>query len=217
MTHRIIRFAVLGAAAALMLAAMAGCFGGGEEPEPTATPDLDATIAAAVQQSVPTETPVPPTETPVPPTDTPVPPTDTPVPPTDTPVPEPTPDIAATVAAMMAATVEAQPTDTPVPPTNTPIPPTNTPVPNPAREIPCIVAGTVRDGGSPVANVMVYARVQGGTGVVAEDQTDANGRYALSITNFDQVFDLFVGPADSNSDTPRTTPGCRVIRDLGIN
>ena len=78
MTQRIVRLSIVGLALALMLAAMTGCFfGGDEEPDPTATPDIAATVAAAVRDAVPTETPVPPTDTPVPPTDTPVPPTNT--------------------------------------------------------------------------------------------------------------------------------------------
>lgn len=216
MTHRTPRYIVLGIATTLVLAVMTGCFfGGGEEPEPTATPDLAATIAAAVDDAVPTETPVPPTDTPVPPT------------------PEPTPDLPATLAAMLAATEAARPTDTPVPtptntpeptPTNTPVPPTNTPaptptntpVPNPASQIPCIIAGVVRSGGSPAANRVVYARAQDGR-IVAEDETGSDGVYSLSITEFDNVFDLYVGGTDSGMDSPITSPGCRVVRNLSIN
>ena len=77
MSRNVARFSILGVIAVLVLAATTGCFfGGGEEPEPTATPDLAATIAAAVEAAVPTETPIPPTDTPEPPT------------------PEPTPNIA---------------------------------------------------------------------------------------------------------------------------
>ncbi len=41
----------------------------------------------------------------------------------------PTPDVAATQQAALAATQAAQPTNTPLPPPNTPLPPTNTPLP----------------------------------------------------------------------------------------
>ena len=219
MSRNVARFSIVGVIAVFVLAATAGCFfGGGEEPEPTATPDLAATIAAAVEAAVPTETPIPPTDTPEPPT------------------PEPTPDVQATVAAMLAAAQAAQPTATPVPtpmPTPTPVPtntpePTSTPTPtatpeptaapNPASRIPCIVVGVVRDSGGPVSNTLVAAVRNDGTGrVVADDRTDEDGRYQLSITEFDQFFDIFVAGTDSGFDTPRTSTGCRVIRDLRVN
>ena len=212
MSRKVARFSILGVIAVLVLAATTGCFfGGGEEPEPTATPDLAATIAAAVAAAVPTETPIPPTDTPEPPT------------------PEPTPDLAATVTAMLAAAEAARPTATPVPtptpaPTNTPEPtatpaptavPAPTPVGNPASQIPCIVVGVVRDGNQTVGNAPVRAIAQDGSGrIVAEARSDGDGRYQLSITEFDQVFDIFISSDDTGVDTPRTTVGCRVIRDL---
>ena len=217
MSRNVARFSILGVIAILVLAATTGCFfGGGEEPEPTATPDLAATIAAAVSAAVPTETPIPPTDTPEPPT------------------PEPTPDLQATIDAGIAATRAAMPTNTPEPtptptpvPTNTPEPtspptPTATPeptaAPNPASRIPCIVVGVVRDSGGPVSNTLVAAVRKDGTGsVVADDRTDADGRYQLSITEFDQFFDIFVAGRDTGFDTPRTSTGCRVIRDLRVN
>ena len=215
MSRNVARFSILGVIAVLVLAATTGCFfGGGEEPEPTATPDLAATIAAAVALAVPTETPIPPTNTPEPPT------------------PEPTPDIQATIDASIAATRAAMPTATPVPtptpaPTNTPTPtstpvptavPTATPVVNPASQIPCIVVGVVRNSGGPVSNAMVVAVSKDGTDrIVANDRSDADGRYQLSITDFDQVFDLYISSDDTGVDTPRTTIGCRVIRDLRTN
>ena len=224
MTQRIVRLSIVGLAAALMLAAMTGCFfgGGEEEPEPTEAPDLAATIAAAVGDAVPTETPVPPTDTPEPPT------------------PEPTPDLAATLSAMMAATQVAQPTDTPMPPTptmpptatptplptDTPIPPTptNTPAPTPlpARQPsdgpPCIVAGKVTIGGAvPPAGTPVYARSQRGDGqVVAEDRTNTEGTYHLDILYLNEAFDIFVRAQDSGIDTPVTSRGCREIRNLNV-
>ena len=221
MSRNVARFSISGVIAVIVLTATIGCFfGGGEEPEPTATPDLAATIAAAVAAAVPTETPVPPTNTPEPPT------------------PEPTPDLQATIDASIAATRAAMPTATPVPtptlaptpvptstpePTSTPVPPTAVPVatavPNPGRQIPCIVAGVVRDSQGPVgSNALVMAISQDGNNrIVADARTDSNGRYHLSITEFDQVFDLYVASADTGVDTPRTSTGCREIRDLRIN
>lgn len=217
MSRNVARFSILSVIAVLVLAATTGCFfGGGEEPEPTSTPDLAATIAAAVALAVPTETPIPPTDTPEPPT------------------PEPTPNIQATIDASIAATRAAMPTATPVPtPTPTPAPtntpePTSTPVPtatpeptaapNPASRIPCIVVGVVRDSGGPVSNAMVVAVSKDGADrIVANDRSDTDGRYQLSITEFDQVFDIFISADDTGVDTPRTTIGCRVIRDLRVN
>lgn len=215
MSRNVARFSIFGVVAVLVLATTAGCFfGGGDEPEPTPTADLAATIAAAVAAAVPTETPIPPTDTPEPPT------------------PEPTPDIQATLAAMLAATEAARPTDTPVPtptpaPTNTPeptatpqptVPPTAAPIENPASQIPCIVVGVVRDDVGPVRNALVVAVSQDGNDrVVAEDRTDTEGRYQLSITEFDEFFDLFIGGNDTGVDTPKTSTGCREIRDLSIN
>ena len=217
MSRNVARFSILGVIALLVLAATTGCFfGGGEEPEPTATPDLAATIAAAVSAAVPTETPIPPTDTPEPPT------------------PEPTPDLQATIDASIAATRAAMPTNTPEPtptptpmptntpePTSTPVPtpvPTATPVSNPASQIPCIVVGVVRDSGGPVSNTLVAAIRKDGTGrVAADDRTDEDGRYQLSITEFDQFFDIFVAGRDTGFDTPRTSIGCREIRDLRVN
>ena len=212
MSRKVARVSILGVIAVLVVAATTGCFfGGGEEPEPTATPDLAATIAAAVAAAVPTETPIPPTNTPEPPT------------------PEPTPDLPATVAAMIAAAEAARPTATPLPPptplpTNTPEPtatpaptavPTATPIGNPASQIPCIVVGVVSDNVGPVRNALVVAVSKDGNDrVVADDRTDSEGRYQLSITEFDQFFDIFIGGNDTGSDTPRTSTGCREIRDL---
>ena len=85
---------------------LAGCAGETETPIPVATPNLEATIQAAVTAGIASTQAAAPTQTPTPP---------------------PTPDIDATVAAGMAATIAAMP-----PPTNTPIPtatPTPTPIP----------------------------------------------------------------------------------------
>ena len=220
MTLRIVRLSIVGLAAALMLAAMTGCFfGGDEEPEPTEAPDLAATIAAAVSEAVPTETPVPPTDTPVPPTDTPVPPTNT---------PEPTPNIQATIDASIAATRAAMPTNTP-PPTETPVPPpTATPVPTPTPIVParqpfdgppCIVAGVVTIGGStPPAGTPVLAVSQSPDGtVVAESRTDTKGTYQLEIEYSNEVFDIYVRTSDSGVDTSAcTSKGDREIKNLNV-
>ena len=103
-------------------------------------------------------------------------------------------------------------------PTNTPVPtlaPTPTAVPESSGP-PCIIAGTVRIGGSvPPAGTMVFARSQMGN-IVVEAETNANGRYVLTITHFDLVFDLFVRGNDSGQDTPITSRGCREIKNLRI-
>ena len=217
MTQRIIRLSIVGFASALMLAAVAGCFFGGEaEPEPTEAPDLAATIAAAVNAAAPTETPVPPTEAPT---------------------PMPTPDLQATLQAMLAAT---QPTSPPVPPTDIPTPvpptavpaPTDTPVPPteppppptpraPARlpfdGPPCIVAGVVTIGGTtPPAGTPVLAVSQGEDGaVIAEDYTDVRGRYQLEIEYSDEAFDIYVRASDSGVDTSAcVSKGDREIKNV---
>lgn len=206
-------------AAALILAAMTGCFfQGEEEPEPTEAPDLAATIAAAVSAAVPTATPVP----------------------TNTPTPEP--DLAATLQAMMAATLAAiPPTPTAVPPTAVPVQPTATPVPDPVQptatpvptntpvppqaparqefEIPCIVAGKVTIGGSsPPAGTPVYAVSQGADGtVVAEAKTDREGSYQLAIKYSGEPFDIYVRTSDSGVDTSACTrSGSRDIINLTV-
>lgn len=213
MSRNIGHFTILSVIALLVLAATTGCFfGGGEEPEPTPTPDLAATIAAAVALAVPTATPIPPTDTPEPPT------------------PTPTPDVPATLAAMIAATLAAQPTATPLPtPVPTPTPePTSTPVPtavplptipaNPASQIPCVVVGLVTEAGEPVRNAPVLAISRDGSNrVVADARSDRDGRYQLSITEYDQVFDIYIGSDDTGVDTPRTSTGCREIRNLTVN
>ncbi len=109
----------------------AACAGESPTPAPTTTPNLEATVQAAVSAALPTETP------------TPLPDIDATVAagikatqsaePTPTPTPPPTPDVDATVEARMAATVAARPTPTHTPmPTATPVPtptPTETPTP----------------------------------------------------------------------------------------
>ena len=104
---------------------------------------------------------------------------------------------------MLAAAEAARPTATPVPaptaaPTNTPEPtstpaptafPTATPFNNPASQIPCIIVGVVTDGGQPVNNAPVLAISKDGNNrIVADDRSDRDGRYQLSITEYDQIF-----------------------------
>ncbi|MYC33245.1 MAG: carboxypeptidase regulatory-like domain-containing protein [Chloroflexi bacterium] len=213
MRRKNIRLIVCILTAGLMLGAVASCFGGDEEAEPT--PDIQATIDAAVAAAKPTDTPTPePT-------------------PTVAPTEVPTPDIAQTVAAAIAAVSPptavpptaapeptavptAAPTDTPVP-TSTPVPtPTPTLLPEQSSGPPCIIAGEVTIGNSiPPAGTAVFARSQTDNTVV-ETETDADGRYVLTITHFDMVFDLYVRGNDSRQDTPVTSRGCRVIKNLRI-
>ena len=92
------RIALAAAVALLLTAACAHP----SPPEPT--PNIDATVQAAIAEAMPTDTPTP------------------------------TPDTQATVQAMVQATVEAMPTETAIPkfptPTHTPVPaPTSTPTP----------------------------------------------------------------------------------------
>jgi len=103
----------------LMSLLLAACNG-------TPTPDVEATVQAAVaatQTAQPTEEPpMPkPTDTPVP-MATLIPPTATPIPPTDTPI--------------LPTATSVPPTDTPVPPTATPVPPPATPIPSTATPVP---------------------------------------------------------------------------------
>ena len=213
MSQKIFRFVLLGLAAGLMLGAITGCFfgGGGEDEEPT--PDLQATIDAAVRDDTPTETPTPE--------------------PTDTPEP-PTPDVAATVAAMLEAnrptaappTNTPEPTDTPVP-TNTPVPPTNTPPPPPTNTPqptaespqsgpPCIIVGVVTRGGVALPeDTTVTARTNGVE--VERTVTNANGGYQLTITRFGERFDLWVSGRDSGVNTDVCARGARQLKHLPVN
>jgi len=192
MSQKIFRFVLLGLAAGLMLGAITGCFfGGGEEEEPT--PDLQATIDAAVREATPTETPTPE--------------------PTDPPVP-PTPDVAATVAAMLAAS-----RPTPVPLTNTPLP-TNTPRPtaeSPQSGPPCIVAGRViRNGQIPPPGTIVTARTQNNI-VVEQAEVSETGIYQLTITRFGESFSLWVDNIDTGVDTGVCARGDRQAKSLSVN
>ena len=84
--------------------------------------------------------------------------------------------------------------------------------------MPCIIIGVVTDDVGPVLNAPVFAVSNDGNNrIVAEDRSDREGRYELSITEFDLVFDLYVGADDTGVDTPRTYPGCRETRHLSVN
>ena len=122
----------------LLTLLLAGCSNAGDAPKPIDTPDVAATVQAAVAEVLPTETPIP-----TPDIDATVEARVAEALPTETPVP--TPDIDATVEARLSARATAMPTPspthtpTPVPtststPTHTPTPapsPTHTPTPSP--------------------------------------------------------------------------------------
>ena len=120
----------------LLALLLVGCSNAVDSPAPVRTPDLEATVQAAVAEALPTETPIP-----TPDIDATVEARLAEVLPTETPVP--TPDVDATVEARLSARATAMPTPsptrtptttpTPVPtPTSTPVPtPTSTPVPTP--------------------------------------------------------------------------------------
>ena len=177
---------ILSALSALMLALtflLAGCAGETETPIPVATPNLEATIQAAVASALPTATP------------TPAPDIDATVTagiastqaaaPTQTPTPPPTPDIDATVAAGMAAMVAAMP-----PPTNTPIP-TATPTPTP------IPTATPRPTATPTPTISpavllsemlkqvrpAVVRIEAGPGTGSGAIFETQGRTGYVITN----------------------------------
>ena len=225
MTARIVRFTLLGVAISLMLAAMTACFfggGGGDEPaeEPTPTPNVKATIDAAIASSLPTNTPVPPTNTLAPPTTA----------PTNTPAP--TPNLEATIAARMEAaeatrqamaTPTPEPTPvpptatpeppTPVPATATPAPPTPTPASAPTSGRPCIITGKVTIGGETAPEgTVVQARSAGKDNV--QDQTNEKGIYKIDIFEFGAVYDLYVAGVDTGTDTDQTSQGCRQAKNL---
>lgn len=128
----------------LLALLLAGCSNAGDAPAPMRTPDLEATVQAAVAEALPTETPIP-----TPDIDATVEARVAEELPTETPAP--TPDVDATVEARLSARATAVPTPSPTPtptptptttptpvptPTSTPMPtstPTSTPVPPPTR------------------------------------------------------------------------------------
>ena len=218
MTARIVRFTLLGVAISLMLAAMTACFfggGGGDEPaeEPTPTPNVKATIDAAIASSLPTNTPVPPTNTLAPPTTA----------PTNTPAP--TPNLEATIAARMEAAEATRqamatptPEPTPVPPTATPAPPTPvpataTPAPSPTPTAPvpsggppAVITGKVTiNGNTAQEGVVVVARSAGKPDI--QVQTNEDGVYKIETLEFGVVYDLYVNAVDTGVDSAPTRRG----------
>ena len=162
---------------------LAGCAGETETPIPVATPNLEATIQAAVAAALPTATP------------TPAPDIDATVTagiastqaaaPTQTPTPAPTPDIDATVAAGMAATIAAMP-----PPTNTPIPtatPTATPIP-PATPRPTATPTPTISPAVLLSEMLkqvrpAVVRIEAGPGTGSGTIFETQGRTGYVITN----------------------------------
>ncbi len=162
-------------AAILTGLAVAAC---GSSAPPTPTPDIPATVTAAVQQAIPTPTPTP------------------------------TPDIPATVQAEVQAAMAALPTDTPTPtatpiPTNTPTPtatttPTPTPTPTSTPLPTWTPTPTTRPSPTPSPTPNLETMVEqvkagvvrintnsgSGTGVIFE--TTGNGR-AFVLTNYHVV------------------------------
>ena len=128
----------------LLALVLAGCSNADDSPTLILTPDLEATVQAAVAEALPTETPIP-----TPDIDATVQARLAEVSPTETPVP--TPDVHATAQTRLTATATAMPTPTPTAtPTPTPMPtPSPTPTPEPALyEIESVnsVAVTAEDG-----------------------------------------------------------------------
>ena len=145
-------------------------------------------------------------------------PTDTPEPPT----PEPTPDLQATVIAMLAAAEAARPTVTPVP---TPTPaPTNTPVPTSTPGAYRVSHGHSFQQPRPVkyrASSLASSPTVGRTGqimprfwplakMVTTGSSRMTGPTGTAGTSFQspstmRFFDIFIGGDDTGVDTPRTS------------
>ena len=138
---------------------LAGCAGETETPIPVATPNLEATIQAAVAAALPTATPTP------------------------------APDIDATVTAGIASTQAAAPTQTPTPPppTNTPIP-TATPTPtiSPAvllsEMLKQVRPAVVRIEAGPGTGSGAIFETQGRTGYVITNHHVVEGYGQVSVT-----------------------------------
>jgi|GEM_PF-1110850 len=176
-----------------LLLAVAGC----TVTEPTATPDIPATVAAAVRAAYPTPTPTP------------------------------TPDIPATVAAHLRATIAAMPTATPTPTptptppptatptptlTPTPVPPTATPTitPTPAPNLTQIIE-TVRPG-----VVRIQTNSGSGSGFIFETGIfDGSG---LVLTNYhvvENATSITVVVNDAYNYAGRLV-GSDLVRDLAV-
>ena len=211
------------------------------EPEtnsaaPTPTPDLEATVQAAVSAALPTPPPTPPPDinatvaAGVAATQA--------AAPTPTPTSPPTPDIEATVQARMAATIAAMPTATPtaVPtatptpvPTETPTPvptetPTPTPVPTPVpTATPTPTAIPFQSPAAALSEMVKRARpavvriesvFSSGSGAIFETE----GRTAYIITNHHVVegsAEVNVTVNDSATDRG-TVLGTDAVRDLAV-
>ena len=91
--------------------------------------------------------------------------------------------------------------------------------PGPVQRPPCIIIGKVTKGGSTAQEgTIVLARIKDADDAYSvQDQTDEDGKYILTISRFDAVFDLLVDSEDTDVDTPRTTRGCRVLLNLTVN
>lgn len=177
----------------------------------TPTPDVAATVQAAVaatQTAQPTEeppTPKPtdtlvPTATPIPPTPTPLPPTDTPVPPTATPIP---------------------PTATPVPPTPTPVPvqPTATSVPVPPYSGAYMVVNVASDdvlnvrASAGVSHPIVGAIPHNGTGVQVTGAGEQVGGALWAPIQYKEI----TGWVNSNYLAPQAYTVVNVASDDVLN
>ena len=84
---------------------------------------------------------------------------------------------------------------------------------------PCVIIGKVTKGGSTAPEgTIVLARIKDADDAFsAKGQTDENGKYILTISRFDAVFDLYVEEEDAGVDTPRTSRGCRALLNLTVN
>ena len=203
------------------------------EPEtnsaaPTPTPDLEATVQAAVSAALPTPPPTPPPDinatvaAGVAATQA--------AAPTPTPTSPPTPDIEATVQARMAATIAAMPTATPTAvPTATPTPvptetPTPTPVPTPVpTATPTPTAIPFQSPAAALSEMVKRARpavvriesvFSSGSGAIFETE----GRTAYIITNHHVVegsAEVNVTVNDSATDRG-TVLGTDAVRDLAV-
>ena len=195
-----------------LVTVLAGC---SQPAPPIATPDIPATVAAAVREALPTATPTPTPDIPATveagikaamaalPTATPV---LTPTPePTATPTPEPT------LTPTPTATATATPTPTPTPvPTDTPTPsPTALPTPIPPPDLATMIE-RVKSG---VVRIETYSG--GGTGFIFENDTSQS---ALVLTNYHVIEDAALVEVlvdEFRSYTGRVV-GYDSVRDLAV-
>ena len=178
---------------------------------PSPTPDIPATVEAAVQQALPTPTPTP------------------------------TPDIPATVRAEVAATMAAMPTETPTPtPTATPLPtatptptPTATPTPTPtptATPLPTVTpTPTTRPSPTPSPTPNLETMVEqaragvvrietgsgNGTGVIFETTGDGRG-YVLTNYHVVEGSGQVRVQVSEGAGYPATLNGYDAVKDLAV-